>query len=202
MRVQVLLDEKKSTCVDDGTNTTHCDEALNTGCKKCSSGFFYAKSQSGCEECGNNCTACIDESTCLSCSDSHSHVSNKFISKDEDITGHCSQFIPGVKRVCGICDDWYFRDDNGQCVKCIDNCRECIDDVSCTTCDDDFFILTTNNTCRPLSELGDMCILKTPRGCEECYEGYFINGQYCTKCNEAVSECTSCDRNGHMQIVQ
>lgn len=30
-----LLDEKKNTCVDDGTNTTHCDEALNTGCKKC-----------------------------------------------------------------------------------------------------------------------------------------------------------------------
>ncbi|CAD8198174.1 unnamed protein product [Paramecium octaurelia] len=130
-------------------------------CNECIDGYYLYDDI--CSQCDTQCLTCIDHDQCLTCSDGYYMV----------LTHNCTSCISNCKEcdnayTCITCFDGYFLYD-GQCVKCDDNCRTCVDEYEkCLSCNDNFLLID------------DKCI---------CREGYYYQNYECLKCQYPCKKC-------------
>ncbi|KAL7722117.1 hypothetical protein QTN25_000878 [Entamoeba marina] len=76
--------------------------------------------------------------------------------------------------VCIQCEDTFYLD--SICIPCPSNCIQCLNNNTCTQCDDDFGFVVDEETGYITCEQCDDGCLECMRGkCLECAEGYIIN---------------------------
>ena len=144
---------------------------------------FYFKSQNGsCESCIEGCSICENKNECKICywkySDSISYWLDLAVCHLCKLSG-CSKCQ--TSDICEICNIGYFKNLEGKCILCEENCQFC-NETTCTICNQGYF-LNDQFVCEP-------CIW----ACEECFDN-----QSCIKCgtgnffNSTISSCQPCD---------
>ncbi|MCQ2817258.1 MAG: hypothetical protein MJ252_08340, partial [archaeon] len=129
-------------------------------------------------------------------------------SKGECIEGTCSVYgctsCPDSDEKCLKCNDEFFLSENGTCLNCASNCRQCKDDSvdTCTSCNNGY-ALAHNNYCVKVNTKYCLKSDMSMKYCMECIEGYTLdnNGncvqkkcqsEGCAQCIDNESICTVC----------
>jgi hypothetical protein len=148
-----------TTCTECATGYVNGADTL---CEDCDPAGYYEDDNGDCTECPDNCTACDDDTTCTECATGFANgegtlcdeCDTGFEDADEDATAlECDACITGNGPYpdCDVCDEGNgyepvagvctpecltgeYRDINGDCVACIDNCDECVNGTKCITC--------------------------------------------------------------------
>ncbi|ELP86806.1 protein serine/threonine kinase, putative [Entamoeba invadens IP1] len=176
---------------------SYCKETTQYGCVRCNDKYYLLFGK--CVSCDDNCDACISNSTfCLSCKEGTFLSDHKCITNNV-LNGICTQFIPSGG--CVKCNDGYYRS-GLSCEKCDVKCGTCNNRESCLTCNLTNY-RTSNNECKPQSDIVGCQLETTQNGCSKCSDGCFtVNTNECEKCNATCATCvqtkyacTSCDTN-------
>ncbi|KAL4470423.1 hypothetical protein ABPG74_012034 [Tetrahymena malaccensis] len=123
-------------------------------CEVCTrDGVFQREKQ--CLDCAQNCKFCtgIEEEKCSQCVDGYNFMQDK---------------------KCGICptDKNFFIDINGNCKKCHESCKTCINEKLCQSCEQGKYIQSDGR-------------------CDNCEQGFYIENKYCRQCKVGCSSCIS-----------
>lgn len=85
------------------------------------------------------------------------------------------------------CNATYFVDPLSRCSKCMANCLECSDRISCITCAVGYFY--SANVCQMCSMY---CLSCNLGACTQCADGYTPNGTRCISCQIVMPQCLRC----------
>ncbi|KAL4473928.1 hypothetical protein ABPG74_022792 [Tetrahymena malaccensis] len=188
--ISFYQDFASNTCKLCDRACSKCTGPLNNQCQLCYDGYFYA-GQNTCLPCqlGNgigsyDCISCLSFNYCLKC--------QTLINFNGMCISQCLQnyYFNQQLKICSRC--------NYPCVNCLDNstCTSCMDgyyllgnqcikcDVKCLTCNGgtDQDCLLCNQPFMP-QQIGKMdCVIK-------CSVGFYQSNQSCLKCNQACSQC-------------
>ncbi|EAR96178.2 surface protein (macronuclear) [Tetrahymena thermophila SB210] len=182
------------------SNCKNCNN--NTSCTKCIDNYYL--SGNTCAPCDNTCYSCTGpgKNQCTKCQN------NYYIS--EKLNNYCE---PN----CDL-DQGQFVDqsnpDQKYCKKCITNCKNCINNTSCTTCIDNYYV--SGNTCSPCDNSCKQCSGPGVNQCIICRQSAYLiqpdnnntcvqscdqdNGYYIDKltnplqwyCRKCLSSCKTC----------
>lgn len=149
----------------------------------CEPGFYFIAPV--CQPCPQNCRACETASSCTVCKDGY---------YGDDCSNMCAlncnqDICHKTSGLCLHCKKGFYFDNNGLCVSCPDNCRDCDSKRHCYECSPGF----KGKTC------GEMCInCKNSTECKQ-QDGYCINackdgyrGVLCDRTCDA--KCRACNR--------
>ncbi|ELP91119.1 protein serine/threonine kinase, putative [Entamoeba invadens IP1] len=191
-------DDSGNCILNSGNNSqVNCKETTKYGCARCDDKYYLI--HGNCVSCDSNCGTCLSTSTfCLSCKEGTFLSQHKCITNN-NLDGVCIQFIPSGG--CVKCTNGYFRS-GLSCEKCDVKCGTCNNRESCLTCNSSNY-RTSNNECKPQSDIVGCQLETTQNGCSKCSGRYFtVNTNECEKCNETCltclqtkDVCTSCDTN-------
>ncbi|ELP83628.1 protein serine/threonine kinase, putative [Entamoeba invadens IP1] len=168
-----------------------CDIANEFGCERCIEGYYLTGGE--CKVCDSNCKTCASESTrCVTCNFGYSYDKNTFTCKAIGaLSERCDTFLP-TSTGCVVCKDGYFLSQQ-DCIKCDISCLTCINEATkCLECNmtAGYFYDTKQGICVHESKITN-CLNITSNGCVLCEDGYYINSQYCFKCDEVCTTCSS-----------
>ncbi|KAL4436291.1 hypothetical protein ABPG74_015882 [Tetrahymena malaccensis] len=132
-----------STCYKN-SNLCYC-QAYNI-CDSCISGYFLNKNTQTCQQCPQNCAICcqresLTEYICSQCNQDYTLVGGVCI-----YTLGCKQLIPNTDK-CLQCLDGYYLDQNSKCQKCHQNCKTCLTEFDCITCNSNISNVSNGNIC-------------------------------------------------------
>ncbi|ELP87074.1 protein serine/threonine kinase, putative [Entamoeba invadens IP1] len=192
------IDDNRN-CIQNSENNkqTNCKTTTQNGCVKCTDKYYFSNGK--CMSCDSNCNTCLFNSTfCLSCNNDAFLSDHKCIT-NIDLNGICKQFIPSGG--CVKCIDGYYRS-GLSCKKCDIKCGTCNNRENCLTCNSTNY-RTSNNECKPQSDIVGCQVKTTQNGCSKCSDGYFtVNTNECEKCDatcltclQTKHMCTSCNTN-------
>ncbi|CAG9332943.1 unnamed protein product [Blepharisma stoltei] len=151
--------ENCDKCLDDNTMSI---DSENVGNCKCNGYAYYNGNE--CEACGDLCVSC-DSTGCLKCADTTNMHTN---SADSDHSCICN-------------DGLYYDTTSAECKSCINQCKTCDSETSCTSCVDNADLNTGSCTC----QTGYWASSDT-WNCEACFKE-------CEKCTgSSTNKCTSC----------
>ncbi|ELP92820.1 protein kinase, putative, partial [Entamoeba invadens IP1] len=179
-----------STCKSNEFKDIHCSifNSEQDRCILCESNYYL--SNLTCEKCTSNCVYCASQDVCLICSSLYSLQNGScFITSNNET--HCKIVIEGSSK-CALCENSFFRNDKGECEKCIDNCLFCNQKSTCITCNENTFLLTNSTQCIQFDEL-ENCEVKSKFGCQKCVDGFYVSNQFCNKCDTLTTFCEKCD---------
>ncbi|KAL4456738.1 hypothetical protein ABPG73_014764 [Tetrahymena malaccensis] len=156
-----------------------------------------------CRECNSLCQTCNNSYSCLTCLPGHL-LKNGQCSDCDPTCLFCNG--PGPQN-CIVCkQQGYFisTSSNNLCVSACDItqgqfidksnplqsiCRPCLS--FCQNCFDSQYIDSTTNPqqlyCRPCSNFCKTC--NNEKSCQICKEGYYLNEQTCSKCDQSCQSC-------------
>ncbi|ELP91817.1 protein serine/threonine kinase, putative [Entamoeba invadens IP1] len=193
-----MIDDNGNCIQNSGDNAQYkCKETTQHGCVRCNDKYYLLNGN--CVSCDGKCDTCISTSTfCLSCKDGMFLSDHKCITNN-DLDGICTQFIPSGG--CVKCVDGYYRSELS-CERCDVKCGTCNNRESCLTCNLTNY-RTSNDECKPQSDIVGCRLETTQNGCAKCSDGYFtVNTNECEKCSktcatcsQTTDTCTSCDTN-------
>ncbi|ELP86900.1 protein serine/threonine kinase, putative [Entamoeba invadens IP1] len=185
--------DNTSMCVSLTNQEENCDRMNKEQdrCIHCLTGYFVSNYH--CENCSENCLDCLDFSTCLSCTENHFLKYGKCFSNSEVIT-NCKKLLPS-KSICAFCESHFFRNAEGECKNCIENCNECNTEKTCLSCFTNYFLLTNNTQCISYDLLVN-CEFKSQSGCLKCSTGFYQQNQFCVSCNSTTFNCSTCGTTG------
>ncbi|ELP87643.1 protein serine/threonine kinase, putative [Entamoeba invadens IP1] len=161
-------------------------------CIHCEIGFYV--SNFICEKCAENCENCFNNSKCLNCKENYFLKDDGSCVENSQITSNCYKMIKGTSQ-CALCDISYFRNTNGKCEMCIENCNECNQFNFCLQCEPNYFLLTNNTKCIS-NDLLTNCVVKSSIGCTICSSGFYLKNQLCESCSTFISNCELCENTG------
>ena len=164
-------------------------------CIRCNDGYYYLREENQCVECPTECVTCFNTTMCLSCKDGYSIDFNYKCIDSNSVVPGCKQLVYGTTR-CALCYDYYFRNNEGACDNCIDRCETCFDSHTCIECEKNYFLKSDSTECISYDALVN-CTEKLHSGCGKCIDGYFVQDQYCVKCEEKTENCELCQNNGN-----
>ncbi|ELP89717.1 protein serine/threonine kinase, putative [Entamoeba invadens IP1] len=178
-------------------NTTQSDKCIKLTqegdrCCRCETGYFVLDNK--CFKCSDKCVDCYNSDECLLCKDNYFLLENGTCGEISEVTNNCKKLMQ-TRSICAICHINYFRDADGKCESCIENCTICNQKSTCLQCIQHNFLLTDSTKCLSYDYL-DNCDIKTMSGCASCSKGYFILNQMCVKCDSKTTNCTECTQYG------
>ncbi|ELP91093.1 40S ribosomal protein sa, putative [Entamoeba invadens IP1] len=79
------------------------------------------------------------------------------------------------------------------CVKCINDCLNCVNDSYCLTCDKDTHFLNVYSKCESTTDLNKKCKLPMPQniGCAICNDSFYREKNDCLECHRSCKTCKS-----------
>ena len=180
-----ICDPSCETCSGSGANS----------CLSCPSGFYF--NSGNCLSCSTNCNSCnLDQNTCTSCREGYYLSSSSTCECPQgsyDSGSNCQLF-----NTISFCEKYAYNPSSSP-------------QVSCTLCDDGYYIDSSSGTCQKCSETCYTCLNSTSdclscipgllltvlnsntgTGSCSCPSGSFINGTNCDSCSIAIPGCTSC----------
>ncbi|ELP86126.1 protein serine/threonine kinase, putative [Entamoeba invadens IP1] len=164
----------------------------NDRCIRCEHGYYVSDDK--CMTCTENCTECYNSTLCLKCSENFYLYDDGSCIANSNVTNNCKKLISGSSK-CAICDTSYFRNFEGKCQSCIENCLMCNNEQKCLSCQKDYFLLIDSTQCISYDKLVN-CDVKDQSGCSKCTEGFYIDNQYCSSCSSQTTNCSRCNQNG------
>lgn len=195
----------------------NCFEFVNsTYCKRCHNG--YGLDENGkCQPClDTNCIECPNNyKNCLKCNESYyrdSHL-NCYPHCFDEKCRNCDKLD---YKKCNRCKPGYFLNDNGDCIRCLNNCSECsTDNLQCYSCFENYGVI--NNECIKCKDQNCDDCDDDVSFCNSCKKGYshekgkcvkntvencysHLNASYCYNCNNGYGKingkCLKCkDKN-------
>ncbi|ELP86331.1 protein serine/threonine kinase, putative, partial [Entamoeba invadens IP1] len=201
---------KDSLCSDD----TNCASIKNNECVKCYNDNFEV-SKGKCTKCKNdNCALCVG-GKCQMCSANHLMYSdNQCVAKElvncmSSSHSGCTQCkeefyqidgknVEGKYEFCAKTEAKlrckYYSPNQLKCIECL-NAYSLKNGICAETFDDETF--EEENQTEAFNSLkGDLktqetveCQIRNNKGCQRCYDGYFLSNTLCVKC---LNDCLSC----------
>ncbi|EAR96177.2 REJ domain protein (macronuclear) [Tetrahymena thermophila SB210] len=192
------ISDKNNYCVSSCDSNQYIDSTSpQKYCRSCISNCQTCTNSNSCQTCltsyyytGNSCAPC--DNTCYSCSGSGKNQcikcqNNYYIS--EKLNNYCD---PN----CDLAQGQFIDQSNPNqkyCKNCISNCKSCINNTSCTTCIDNYYV--SGNTCSPCDNSCKQCLGPGVNQCTICRQsGYFIQPDNNNTCVQ------SCDQNNGYYI--
>ncbi|ELP86031.1 tyrosine protein kinase, putative [Entamoeba invadens IP1] len=135
------------------------------GCALCKEGYY--REQSDCVACDSTCAVCKDKISCITCK------SNYFLIPSEQLLCQSYTSLVGCSDKtqfgCERCEEGYYLDPYiSRCKTCIENCSECIDQLSCNACKKDNIYV--NKKCVYYTQI-KYCITAFNNECSKCSKG-------------------------------
>ncbi|ELP92368.1 protein serine/threonine kinase, putative [Entamoeba invadens IP1] len=188
------LDYNTQTCVSTQQTMNDCETLYFKGdrCVRCKSTFYLTENHM-CLNCSENCLTCTSNTNCILC-DNNYIVKNGFCVSGTDVSDNCSKVVTGTS-ICALCVSKTFRNENGKCENCLENCVECRNIKTCTFCESNYLLLTNSSACISYDNLTN-CEDKSVRGCLKCSSGYFVENQFCYSCDSKTTNCETCNSVG------
>ena len=167
----------------------NCDTCTSSTCTTCAVGFFPNPTvgSTDCKPCSMGCGVCIDQNTCLQCS--QGYLSN----------GICLQCPPGCQSClstgCYACAAGSFLSTTDQkCYLCMPNCDQCHVSGSCDLCSDGFNWDSPSNSCKPCKTGCLHCNTNANQDCFVCTPAYFLDNPS-AQCKNCMPGCDVCSSN-------
>ena len=150
-----------------------------TACYSCINGYYNHNRI--CYKCNSYCITPIDNCTCSICEDGY-YLLNKHCIK----CGQKCKTCQDTEDKCLTCYEKYYLSSNNLCLECKSPCNTCINEKTCTSCVDDYFLFSgncyqCNINCKTTF---DGC------KCATCVEGYYFNQYQCLKCDQNCKTCS------------
>ncbi|ELP90348.1 protein kinase domain containing protein, partial [Entamoeba invadens IP1] len=188
------LDYNTQTCVSTQQTVNDCENLYFKGdrCVQCKSTFYLTENYA-CLKCSENCLSCTSSTNCILC-DNNLIVKNGFCVSGSNVSDNCSKVVTGTS-ICALCVSKTFRNEDGKCENCLENCVECRNIKTCTFCELNHFLLTNSSACISYDNIMK-CEDKSVRGCIKCSFGYFIENQFCSSCDSKTTNCEICNSVG------
>ncbi|ELP88807.1 protein kinase, putative, partial [Entamoeba invadens IP1] len=165
----------------------NCSFQMSSTCISCDFGM-YLEDGGNCAECPIECTSCISNSKCISCTNDKYLQDHTCISSDE-LSKVCDKpLLTGSG--CAICKSGYYRSGNG-CNVCNTGCATCTNNIKCTTCQSDYFMTYDEGVCKLKNSTVGCVDINTVLGCISCTSGYYLYHKDCAPCSENCNQCTS-----------
>lgn len=145
----------------------------------CEEGYYFDEWSGRCRRCGMNCLDCDKWYECTACE-------NGYTPRHGFCYCASGQYGPDFECLESTCDAGQWRNENGDCLMCPDNCAECdYETGECTQCMDGY---TAQN------DDGCGCwdgAFDNGYGCVTCETGEFFHSDYrsCQPCMENCDEC-------------
>ena len=183
-------------------------------CSSCYPSYYLIFGE--CKKCPINCKSCVVNQNniliCTSCNRGYYIMGNS--------CGNCGPNCNSCNgNKCDICSSG-FCNDNGQCIKCSENCLAYIKDTNgITRCKECYssFALNSNNECLKCPNDCNSCYIKDNdfictncssnnilfnNKCYSCYYDNSIGGNSCSTCSfsEGANKCYSCISNDYSFI--
>ncbi|ELP85473.1 protein serine/threonine kinase, putative [Entamoeba invadens IP1] len=156
---------ENGTCGEISEVTNNCKKLIQTRsiCAICHTNYFR-DADGKCESCIENCTTCNQKSTCLQCVQYNFLLTDSTKCLSYDYLDNCD-----IKTMsgCALCSKGYFIV-NQMCAKCdskTTNCTECTQYGVCTSCTDNFVLLS--DVCTSIDKISD-CIEIAQSKCSKC----------------------------------
>ncbi|KAL4510600.1 hypothetical protein ABPG72_004754 [Tetrahymena utriculariae] len=163
-------------------------------CKQCQSGYLIKKRVESMQrdECVNDCGQYFfpsnDSKTCIYQNNSQCEEATDQINGCEGkkcrVSG--SQIFANYQKECILtCPQGYFKnkinEDRYSCVKCPENCLNCVSLDECSECDDSYFLQNQfqKTLCQKCPDQCNSCTNQSY--CTSCKEGYFLDDNQCVK---------------------
>jgi hypothetical protein len=149
----------------------NCEEINKTTgfCQKCKEGYYLNNGDRKCTH-TENCYKSVYD-ICIKCN------KNYYLDKKDNQCKNqsgafvfCQESVDG--KVCDICDDNYYFDENGKCIG-INFCKNSINLNNCEKCIDGYFLNKYNNSCVST----DYCLDgdKDIGICNSCIDNYYLD---------------------------
>ncbi|ELP89119.1 fibroblast growth factor receptor 1 precursor, putative, partial [Entamoeba invadens IP1] len=185
------LDYNTQMCVSTPQTVNDCKTLYFKGdrCVRCKSTFYLTENHA-CLKCSEKCLTCISNTNCILC-DNNLIVKNGFCVSGSDVSDNCNKVVTGTS-ICALCVSKTFRNEDGKCENCMENCVECRNIKTCTFCESNHFLLTNSSACISYDNLIN-CEDKSVRGCLKCSFGYFVENQFCSSCDSKTTNCGICN---------
>ena len=102
----------------------------------------------------------------------------------------------GKVKICSVCDiGYYLSQDNLTCPPCVAGCSSCIQNGTCTSCNNTFYL--SEGACRSCMTGCATCSVGT--SCSQCKDGFYLSQGMCKKCEAefcenclSLSSCSKC----------
>ncbi|ELP87955.1 protein serine/threonine kinase, putative [Entamoeba invadens IP1] len=188
------FDYNTQTCVLTPQTVNDCEifNLEDDRCVRCKSTFYLTENHT-CLNCSEDCLTCTSSTNCILCNSSLI-VKNGFCVSGSNVSDNCSKVVTGTS-ICALCVSKTFRNEDGKCENCLENCLECHGTKTCTLCESNHFLLTNSSACISYDNLIN-CEDKSVRGCLKCSSGYFVENQFCSSCDSKTTNCETCNSVG------
>jgi hypothetical protein len=173
------------TLCDSATKCNKCKDkssSLINGVCECPKGTYMDKNGE-CKQCGKDCATCSDANTCTSCKES-----TKLLKEGKC---ECGQNQYEDKNGKCVCNNGFYKDEDGDCMKCKDGCETCTGYDKCTKCTDELKIVKDGQCVCPegYSTSVDGKCIKCPAGCKQCNEKGCVECEGKNKVPNDEGEC-------------
>ena len=175
------------------TNSTKCEECKND---------FFKNTEGTCTDCPKHCkTKKQDNCHCQTCEENY--YLDETAETCEDCVNGCKLCNNPTK--CEECKEGFFKNSEGTCTACPNNCRQrASDNCQCEICEDNYFLNKTQQ-CEKCDDSCKTCVDNKDK-CLSCNTSYFdIGNNKCEKCNieckmcvGKADNCTGCSDNFFM----
>ena len=203
-------------CLECDNNCKTCSENKNN-CISCNEGFYLTDTNT-CEECIAPCKTCSNANICTSCIDYYFSLSDNCLEcnvnckETENDNCKCNDCEEGfyllnhqclecdnncktcseIKTNCLSCREGCDLLPNGICVLCASPCKTCSSANICTSCIDNYFLLSDkclkcNINCKT-TEI-DNC------KCNNCEDGFYLYNNQCLECDNNCKTCSETEMN-------
>ncbi|ELP93825.1 protein serine/threonine kinase, putative [Entamoeba invadens IP1] len=168
------------------TADNKCLQKTSERCFRCIMGYYPDVTSKLCTSCSENCSSCLNSTTCLICKDNYYLSSYSCIlGKDGSL---CLKYTNTGK--CIMCSEGYFLSDGG-CKQCPKNCSHCDTTTTCSECNKNSF-KNSSGECLTRDDIegcdGNVTLNK---GCSHCEDGFYLSNGICYMCNDTCLTCCS-----------
>ncbi|ELP90997.1 fibroblast growth factor receptor 1 precursor, putative [Entamoeba invadens IP1] len=169
-----------------------CTDGKESSCVLCKENLYLSNGK--CLKCDSTCKTCFgpNNDNCNSC-DNNSYLINNTCNKCYSY--RCYQCYNNTMSGCYLCQPGYYVS-AGNCKQCSSNCLECTGFITCSTCNNGYYLNVTSNKCLPCyyTKLCASCSNSTSVGCTQCNQGYYLTTtRTCVAC---PLSCTACKEMG------
>lgn len=176
---------------------SECSGPTAQDCISCDPGYFFSGPNRNCFKCHESCANCTgpNNDDCEGCSVGY-FLTNGICSRCEAGCLECESLI-----MCNKCKDGFYLSGNNKdkdCIPCSAGCMTCEEngEHQCTKCFPGYHQTTISGTnyvnCSPCPENCDTCQNQNGQlECTDCRDGYYKEGDKCTRCDSSCSKCSS-----------
>ncbi|ELP83553.1 tyrosine kinase, putative, partial [Entamoeba invadens IP1] len=145
-------DDTTSDCLYVGELAEKCKTFLPSGvdCAACKDGYLLVNMD--CVKCEEKCGSCVSTiSNCVKCNVTGGYFEDIEMSTPDEkkciINTTLEHCVVSSDFGCGTCEDKYYPNEYNKCTKCEDTCATCSNGKTCTTCVDQYVLISKTSQC-------------------------------------------------------